>query len=67
MIVVYSAAPLAVLLLVFGFLALLGLTLAVGGTGYQAQHARPKHPPSRHRAVDPGGEVGPGRHVGEPG
>ena len=63
----YSVAPLTVLLLLFGFLALLGLTLAFGGNGYQAQHARPKHPPSRHRAVDPGGDVGRGYLVGRAG
>jgi hypothetical protein len=53
----YSWAPLTMLLLLFGFAALLGLTLAFGGTGYEPQHAREKHLPSRHRTG------GSGRHV----
>ncbi len=61
MIVVYSAVPLALLFLLFAFLALLGMTLALGGTGYQPQHARPRHPPSRHRALDPEQAVRRGR------
>ena len=53
----YSWAPLTVLLLLFGFATLLGLTLAFGGTGYEPQHAREKHPPSRHRTGGSGRDV----------
>ena len=52
-----SWAPLTMLLLLFGFATLLGLTLAFGGAGYEPQHAREKHPPSRHRTRDPGRNV----------
>jgi len=57
----YSWAPVAMLLLLFGFAALLGLTLAFGGTGYEPQHALEKHPPSRHRTGDPRRGVRRGR------
>ena len=50
----FSWAPLAALLMFFGFVALLGLTLMFGGTGYEPQHAREKHQPSRRRSPGPG-------------
>ena len=46
-----------VTLLLLAFALLLGLTLTFGGTGYEPQHARAKHPPSRHRSPDTGREV----------
>ena len=53
----YTWAPLTMLLLFFGFATLLGLTLVLGGSGYEPQHAREKYPPSRHRAAGSGRNV----------
>ena len=53
----FTWAPLTMLLLLLGFAALLGLTLMFGGTGYEPQHARRKHPPSRHRTRSRGRDV----------
>ena len=60
----FSSALLVALLLLFAFAMLLGLTLMFGGTGYEPQHARAKHPPSRHRVSGTGGEISGGRFVG---
>ena len=53
----FTWAPITVLLLIFDFAALLGLTLMFGGTGYEPQHARGKQPPSRHRTRSRGRDV----------
>ena len=44
-------------LLLLAFALLFGVALTFGGTGYEPQHAREKHPPSRHRSPDTGREV----------
>jgi len=63
----YSWAPLAMLLVLFGFATFLGLTLAFGGAGYDPQHAREKHPPSRPRTGGSGRDAHRGRLGGGPG